>query len=851
MGFRVESLSGGLVNARDAAMLAPGELSYIQNAVYKPGSQALVKARGRANYATVSATASYDVVGLRDVKFDSGDHHLVALASNVLFRTGTTLSSTDTNTFASATSLVATANSLESVHYLDEWYLLAGVGAGSASGQNYVAYTSATALGQTPQFRPHGLLANTVTPTIATAAGVWTAGATGYFEYWFTEIYEYTKNGVITQLESTTSSPANSSAIPATTLYVTSTAMQALITLPGTPINSAATKWRLYRAGPKETLGEVLFPAGYKLADGEFAAATSVLDGGATTLSYTNADATAISGYATMTTPTNVFTSNNAYAIHSGTTPGAVAVTFPDITVVEPVVGICIGVEIAKSTNAAGYTATCQISNDSGVTWSVGKAIPLTTSDTLVELGAGNDDLWGLNWTSSSFTNDRFRVRVVCTSPSSTSISIDLIKARVTHAGTGVSLNEEILFPSVVINSPGGVTAAVGSHGAPPVSNTGDIFQGSLVTNNISSPAHIAYSLPDQPDYFPAIYFVDFETPDNDRVTNIKTLNNRLGVFLSSRLYRVNYLPTEVDADFNRGRCKEEVSAELGCINNMCACTFVGPSGRTEIAFVSNVGIHRTDLFTVQDLTTDIDWRDIFPVGSTAIALVNDPENGEILFYYSNSSGADSGSLTNETYQCLHLSYDGAHIKTGGKLKVSGPVFMRNYDSTASAYADLNSAWPVTIANGNTYIYLGYGGDSANSSAAGAGTVWRESSTDILPVNDPRMRFRTRRMFEAGWGKEWRLDASYLYLPDGYTSNDAQTLSITPITVRTNDSAATTEQTSVTATQDGHKLLKFQHLQEAEGMVLEVGQATGTTKNLGLQHIVLEGKNMGKEDSGI
>ena len=42
----------------------------------------------------------------------------------------------------------------------------------------------------------------------------------------------------------------------------------------------------------------------------------------------------------------------------------------------------------------------------------------------------------------------------------------------------------------------------------------------------------IRYSYPGDPDAFPPTYFLDFETPHNDRVTNIKVVNSRLIVML-------------------------------------------------------------------------------------------------------------------------------------------------------------------------------------------------------------------------------------------------------------------------------------------------------------------------------
>src|SRR5438128_5541496 len=148
----------------------------------------------------------------------------------------------------------------------------------------------------------------------------------------------------------------------------------------------------------------------------------------------------------------------------------------------------------------------------------------------------------------------------------------------------------------------------------------------------------------------------------------------------------------------------------------MCAATF-SITGRTEqLAFVSRQGIHATDGYNFETLTDALDWRKIISttVTSYPICLINDPEQHALVLYYRNdtqvASLSDSlpGPVSNqfETYFALRLHYGTEHLREGGRLRISGPTHMRNYDPASDTYAGLRSAWPVVHTTGNSVIYL-------------------------------------------------------------------------------------------------------------------------------------------------
>jgi hypothetical protein len=832
MGQRLtEPLTQGLVNSRDPALLSSGELSEMRNAVYFPNAQGLTRATGRTAFGTVTATAR-NVIGIRDLTFDNADHYLLAHAS-AFYSTAVV---GDTGTFA--TSLTTTQGlSLEAIHSDNQYFVLNGtatdLAADSTATNNYVAYLSATATGTTVSWRTHGLSPVRTSPTVATATGTWTAGVTGYYEYWTTEVVEYTKDGVVQQLESTFDGVAPDYKPQPVTVYISATGMQVTVNVPATPTNAAATKWRVYRAGPKELATDVLFPAGFRIgSDFEFASTTAFTDGGATTGTFASATVTA--SPSTFTTPTNAIgAGDGAWAVGGGIS-SKLTLGYASFTVNEPILGLEIGITGKRDGNPGCLVA---VSNDGGNTYSSDRAVGLSTSNVEVAFIGAANDLWGMNWSAGAVLSTKFRVRI--TSILST-VSIDSVRVRFTYGGTNAGDQTDVPFPAVIVNQ-SGLTASIGSHGKPPVADTGDVYEGQLVLNDKANPSFVRYSLPLEPDYFPSIYFVDFETADNDQVTNIKTLNNRLGVFLKNSAYRLNYLPSENDATFDRGRCIDQISPSYGCYNSQCATTYTGADGRTSLAYVSDHGIHTTDLFSVQNLTDDVDWRTIVATASSApIALINDPDKWELLFYYRNETVSDT-----EHYRCLHLSYHPRHIK-GGQPKLSGQVHMRNYDAGTGVYASLESAWSVKRSSGTYSVYLGYGGTTASATAAGAGMVYRENGTS-LPAFNPNLSFITRRMYLAGQGKEFRLNEIYNYMAASGTPAVTYTL----YTVKTNDPGGeVTQSTTKSYTHAGGIQHKVQFNQQCEGV--RIGMAmTASASAWRDEYLVLDGEGFGQEDSGL
>jgi hypothetical protein len=370
------------------------------------------------------------------------------------------------------------------------------------------------------------------------------------------------------------------------------------------------------------------------------------------------------------------------------------------------------------------------------------------------------------------------------------------------------------------------------------------MFQDSLVVNDLSDPSLIRYSYPGSPESFPASYYLNFETRENDAVKMIRVVNNRLIVGLQTSLWRVNYLPSERDATFDRGKATECITKSYGVVNPMCCCTFTPDGASEQLAFVSNQGIHYTDGYNFTSLTDGVDWRtDCLSTASTStpIALINDKESCILRFYYRNDA------LTPETYMCLPLCYGAGHW-VNGQAKVGGLLHMRNYHAATIAYAPLKSAWQAERSNGSVDFLFGYGVQTNNgttnatATGAGGGKVYRETGTDI-PAADSTLQYTTRRMYLAGLSKEWRLNEVYGYA-GSYTGTPIVTY--TAKNTKTNGTGeATVGSKSITLTGQQLHRVNFQQMNEGLRLACQV-----TASAYRQESIVLDGENFGLEDSG-
>lgn len=867
MGRHVEPLTGGLTTDRDPAQLNKGQLSYIRNMVYKQGATSLRVAPGRLAIATAATgTPRGGVYGLRDMQFDNGMHYLVAGVED-MYRY---MDINNPGTFVTLASGVATGRNVESVQFLNRYYLMNGAtSVDGALGTNLVAYLSATSTACAPTVRQAGLLPVETAPTVVTASGgSFSSTVTGWYEYWFTEVAKIRQDGVDITLESAysnTTGPANA--------YVSATSIVPTITLPKTPRNGLATSYRVYRSPKKDIEADKRYPAGFMI--GEFSTASSVVSDKSTAATATSlATDTSVTGSfpdgTTWSSVANEWASATRLTANDGSYASATSVlnTYQTGDAYQQAIykfnfGSFKGVVLGIEAEIKGYVASGSAPIDVDITLGMkneyfysklpssfrmadsivgGRAtktarISSTNSaaPTVAVVGSSSD-----RWVSSSkpgFTDDEinsddFIVVLTVREKASKSLGVDYVKLSIYN---GASVVSTVQYPAISYNF-GGIVAQVGRNFPPPSSNTGDIFEDSLVVNDMNNRSLIRWSYPGEPESFPPPYYLDFETNENDVVTCIRTVNNKVVVGLENKLWRMNYLPSERDASFDRGKAANTISNQYGIVNPMCATT-ISIEGQSEtLAFISNFGLHTTDGYNVVTRSKNLTWEYSGALG-TPIALLNDTENRCLRVYYRQSTDPDKEL-------CLWASYDRSDIDAEGNFKFSGPVSMANY--SGGNYARLETAWNVIKSDGASRFYMGY----SSGTAQGGGMVYSEYSDGLgtIPGYTSNYKYKTRRMYLNGIGGEWMVDDLYGYCGT-YTGSPLLTYTLEG--TKTNLSVASPVTTSKTITLSGQELHRTSPKISVEGLTVACTMTYPLSIDYGQESLVIGSKSLGYEDSGL
>jgi hypothetical protein len=732
MPIRTEILDGGLVNARDPALLSDGELQRTNDAIYRPNSPGLWSSPGRTLYGTVQG--STPVKGLAYIRFDGTATNLQT--KFVVGYTGTRYDLTEfiakSGTFAlGAFTGVGNGPYLNAVLGNNRHYLFNGNSDGVANQVIKLDQNGALAI------RNQGLQPVVTAPTLATAAGAaWPSAADfgdGFYFFFNTEVINI---GDVDELESTFQG------VPAFISVVGTTDGVLLSNFPALA-NSTATHRRIYVVGPK-------FDSQW--FDNYFVEAQLVaeIDTGQTTLTLGGVDANTQSSLpgdtasSTCASPNNALTENNTDATSkfNGEILQVNTFTFNTGTITT-VRGVQIEIKY-RYLSGAGWPFKVEVNNGSG--WSpishnggfLGNAGSHGWNNPYgLAIVGGPTDLWGLAWVAANFGGASFKVRLTFADlPGTDSITrygVDYVRAKVFYANNAQVVKKDF-FPTTVVQI-GSLVTVVGTNAPPPISSTGDLYEDQMIQNDVSNPRRAVYSAPGQYDYYPPVYFIYLE--DAEAITLIRRIHSKLLMATTNRLFRVNFLPRAEDTEFSTGRCYESLSP-YGIPNPNAACVFA-PSGLNEqLAFVSYNGFHYTNGFQVDTLTNDIDFPGMVNITQlTSCFMVNYSLLYSLVFFY---IPADDITSTYPT-RALWLSYHSGHMKEGGKLKVSGPV---KTAASSAIVAPLNLIPTMVFghnSNGNMYV-----DDNGNSDALGLGPFPDVISRDFYPSGVGRQN-RCKRMY--------------------------------------------------------------------------------------------------------
>lgn len=819
MPQHVELLSGGLVTAKPPALLEPGELQQCQGAHYRAGSSSLYPAPERSSFGSVGAALD----GMVMCRFDSGTHLLVAKDTSGNYLKATVGA---TGTWSALTSKTS-GTSLQAIQYLDKYYLLDG------STNNLTVLNDSST-------RRHGLTKVSTPPGISvTTSGGFFPGDVGtagfYFEYWVTEVYKNGTDEIESDVDGTAGYGTTPSLILNNTYKVTLT--------PPPVVNSIATHWRFYRSTQgKENAGDKVFPAGVMIGELPISSAggTSFTDGAQNVGSASAPTTAANTGapYSNWTNPSNITADDTSYAtfsVNSGTYVGGnlvgyaqmYATTFGSFgaSLADPINGVEVTLLAGHDSSTKPLILDVFLVSALGKT-SNHKTVPLVGSGIASYTIGGPGEMWGVAWTAADFAAG-FKIYYTAYQynlNSATILQLDYTTVKAYYNQT--QAESQTFFPAVTLEI-NGQTSSVGENGEPPVATTGDIFEDCLVLNDTSSSNLIRYSVPARPEAFPSIYFVSFETPDNDAVLCIRTLGNRLMVGMGNQLWRVNYLPNEEDASFNRGRAIDLVDPYFGIVGPQAAVAFVGADGRTELAYVSKQGLRGTDGFTTRTLCDDLDWTAILTPSTnlSKVVLVNDPSNYELILYVPQG---DSSYMI----KAYRFNYHRGHLKDDGlKLKASGPFA---YGTASTVGVRSTCVVPTTAITGYSWVVF---------VAFTDGTVYRQTLPGTVSgATVENMVVRTRRMYLAGLASEFAVDQ--IYTLAGAAQSTSQVL-----TLHKRDATATALTAKTITLVDGLARADFRH--RCEAMDLKI---TGTIAALAaaayrIDGVVVVGEDFGHEDS--
>jgi hypothetical protein len=267
-----------------------------------------------------------------------------------------------------------------------------------------------------------------------------------------------------------------------------------------------------------------------------------------------------------------------------------------------------------------------------------------------------------------------------------------------------------------------GAVISVPRNGVPPIATTGDVFEDSVVTNDVSDERAIRYSWPDKPHQWPTQQRIPFETKEHDEVVLIRRMGSILMVALRDSLWRVNILPRPEDASFDVARIKEQVEGAFGCVGPYAGTTFSFGRG-LRFAYVSTSGIVMANEAEWDILTDDINWDKHIEISKLSQSiLVDNPQEFRLEFDYT-----PKGEETNT--KAFFLYYHPTHLKGGGrpKMKVSGPI---NRKSASTFVATLDSEKRIFTSNvGKLWLE---GGAITDGSGGTISAVARTG--DIFPV---------------------------------------------------------------------------------------------------------------------
>jgi hypothetical protein len=362
----------------------------------------------------------------------------------------------------------------------------------------------------------------------------------------------------------------------------------------------------------------------------------------------------------------------------------------------------------------------------------------------------GELDTWGVNWNS---TTDLTGLTVIIGKTGTGSrqrLMIDGVRVEIFYQSGSINLNG-VPFRCVTYRNQVGDTVSEPARRLPPECSTGDVFQGSLVLNDLADETAIRFSLPGEPEAFPGPYVMRFNTTKRkDRVTFMRSLGDVLVVGMENGIKRVNYLPSEQDTDFQTGIAHSDLATDHGIAGPLAAVKFDWPNRGTMLAYASMAGPMLTDAITTRPLNMDLDWANTVKLSalSSCVFRVYPKEKWLVLYY------CPAGATHTKNTRALVWSYAADKMKDGDFLPCVGPLTI----SGRSSMEAMLSGQPFLLTGHETNGFV-YQEDFGVAQASGYQVHNASNSLTSAPIVPI---VKTRRLYPCGITHDTHLYKAYL-----------------------------------------------------------------------------------------
>jgi len=308
------------------------------------------------------------------------------------------------------------------------------------------------------------------------------------------------------------------------------------------------------------------------------------------------------------------------------------------------------------------------------------------------------------------------------------------------------------VYPTVAVEL-NGEAVTTPKYGEPPISSTGDVFEGSVVQNDVDDEAIVRFTFPSDIHAHPATNAINIRTNWKDKVAWVRSLGRACLVGMTNSLYRIDTLPLPEDAGFQTDRIRTEIEGAFGSVSPLAVAKFSFGQGSL-LAYVSPHGIIVTDGAEWDVLTADLDWEATVNIGGLSRSiLVNNPRRYRLEFYY---TPADSGANSRVLYFHYHPSHVKASPGAGLRAKVTGP----NHGAAEGAFV-------ANLSDGPS--------DFFTFTCNADGVLYREGTGSVDEAGSGGIAFvvRTGDLYLNGIGGEATFRRGYLHHNAGLSGQEA------------------------------------------------------------------------------